>query len=170
MYRRTLPKKVVLVFLALELTLLMYAAFQVTPTAAQGPPPTCNVSGTIISDTTWTPTCLYLVENYLTVAQGVTLTIQADTIIKVAPNKLIDIQGALKVQGTSGNPVYFTSLKDDTVGGDTNNDGILSQPAAGDWGHINFADTSDDAKSIIEHAIFRYGGLHQETKSNYTSG
>ncbi|MCP4357925.1 MAG: hypothetical protein GY796_07920, partial [Chloroflexi bacterium] len=120
-----------------------------------------TVTGAVVR--TWANTdMVYVVTGYLTYEPDTTLVIQPGVKVKVGLNKLINIQGILKVQGTSGQSVIFTSFKDDTVGGDTNNDGDASQPAPGDWGHINFADSSNDAESIIEHAVFRFGGLHKD--------
>ncbi|HMN30522.1 MAG TPA: hypothetical protein PKE45_20395, partial [Caldilineaceae bacterium] len=84
---------------------------------------------------TWASTdIVYVVTGYLTYGIDVTLVIKPGVKVKVLPNKLIDIQGALQIQGTPDQPVYFTSLKDDSVGGDTNNDGNNSQATPGDWG------------------------------------
>ncbi len=75
--------------LACLLTLLALNAMRMSPAAAQGPPPTCNVSGAITQDTTWTADCVYVVNNHLTVNQNVTLTIQEGTVVKVVQNKVL---------------------------------------------------------------------------------
>lgn len=45
--------------------------------------------------------------------------------------------GTLEVEGTASNRVVFTSIKDDTYGGDTNGDDDATSPAPGDWDSIN---------------------------------
>lgn len=44
--------------------------------------------------------------------------------------------GRLDVNGTLTDPVIFTSVKDDTYGGDTNNNGSANSPAKNDWNTI----------------------------------
>ena len=115
-------------------------------------------SGHIASDETWSAGNVYAVDGHVTVDMGVTLTIEAGAVVKVADGRLIGVNGVLKLQGDASNPVYITSLKDDSVGGDTNGDGYATAPAPGDWGHIAFLESSVDAENIIEHAVVRYGG------------
>jgi hypothetical protein len=66
------------------------------------------------------------------------------------------ISGKLLVNGTTGHEVYFTSYRDDTIGGDTNGDGA-STGNPGDWGWIEFSPSSDSS-SLIDYAVIRYGG------------
>jgi hypothetical protein len=77
------------------------------------------------------------------------------------------IDGTFRVLGTSSDPIYFTSLRDDTIGGDTNGDGGGSTPGRGNWRRIEFRDSSDDANSLIEYAEIRYGGDDVYAGPNY---
>ncbi|MCU0521492.1 MAG: caspase family protein [Anaerolineae bacterium] len=62
--------------------------------------------------------------------------------------------GELLAQGTRAQPVYFTSVKDDTLGGDSNLDGALTSPTPGDWRGI----LSTGGQVTLDHAILHYGG------------
>jgi hypothetical protein len=113
-------------------------------------------SGTLYNDETWISDHVYVIDGDLTVSSGVTLTINAGTVVKLlnSGSELI-IDGNLSANGTSGQKVYFTSYKDDSVGGDTNGDGAGSTPTPGDWNRIYYRSGSS---GTLVHTEFRYGG------------
>lgn len=87
-----------------------------------------NVSGEITSNTTWTKNNIYLLNGFVYVEDGATLTIEAGTIIKgdkVSKGTLIVTKtGTINAIGTECEPIVFTS----------------NEPAGsrnyGDWGGI----------------------------------
>ncbi len=112
------------------------------------------ISGTLPGDQTWTPANIYVISNAsLTIPSGVTLTIQAGTIVKFDSGRSLVVNGTLNVTGDSTSRVYFTSIRDDTLGGDTDND--TSVPAAGIWGSIRVKSGGIASLSYMEA---RYGG------------
>jgi len=126
------------------------------PTSAYATPSIIPVSGNISINTTWTNGNIYYVTGDTTVLSGVTLTIQPGVIVKLRPDCRLIIDGKLVAAGTASQPIYFTSYRDDSVGGDTDGGGS-SSGEKGDWNWIQFNAISDDA-SLIEHAVIRYGG------------
>jgi parallel beta-helix repeat protein len=90
----------------------------------------------------------------VTVEKGVTLTVEAGTVVKL--ERGLELNGELKINGTSENPVVFTSPHDDLHGGDTNEDGSKTGPTAGDWFGIYFNGT---ASGYLHHAEVLYGGF-----------
>ena len=97
------------------------------------------LSGTISSNTRWRGWKLYHVTGDLTVASGVTLTIEPGAVVKFDAGRSLTVAGGatLDAQGTRAQPIVFTSIKDDDHGGDTNGDGDKTQPQPGDWARIN---------------------------------
>ena len=92
----------------------------------------------------------------VTVPEESRLILTAGTVVKLS-NERIDLRGALVTQGTADDPVIFTSLRDDSYGGDTNADGTDTAPAAGDWRSIIFGVTAKGSE--LRHTWIGYGGF-----------
>ena len=115
------------------------------------------VSGNVSDATTgaFLPGHTYIATANLTVPSGATLTVGAGAIVKFNGTIGLSVLGTLTVNGTVGSEAIFTTIHDD-VGGDNNNNGGATVPAAGQWGRITFASSSD--ASVLNGAIVRYAG------------
>ncbi len=92
----------------MRLLLSFLAVILLAPAAQAG-----NVSGTISTNTTWTKTnSPHTVVGEITVATGVTLTIEAGAVIQFAGRYPITVQGRLRALGTAKDSVLF--VKDPT--------------------------------------------------------
>ena len=112
------------------------------------------VSGEILTDTIWTKAeSPYVVEYYLEVGEGATLSIEPGVIVKFNQS-YIDVYGKIIASGTPEDKIYFTSFLDDSVGGDTNGDGGAITPDDGDWQGINFYQPSSGSQ--FDYADFKY--------------
>jgi hypothetical protein len=119
-------------------------------------------SGTMATSGTWRNTDLaYAVLGTVKVKEGATLTIDPGVLVKLDNDVFFEVEGALSAVGSDDEEITFTSIKDDSVGGDTNGDGASSEPSPGDWTMIRFRDSSSDSNSSVEHARIRYAGEHR---------
>ncbi|ETB64228.1 MAG: hypothetical protein O210_OD1C00001G0716 [Parcubacteria bacterium RAAC4_OD1_1] len=125
-----------------------------------------EITEDIIEDMTWTKeNSPYVVSSSINIQKNATLNIEAGVIVKFDTDTYLIVDGALNALGTEEFPVVFTSINDDTVGGDTNDDGE-SVGSENDWGSILFK--SIDKESRLENSISRYsfGGI----TSYYSAG
>jgi hypothetical protein len=128
------------------------------------------ISENVNVNTTWSSNgSPYVIENDVIISEGVTLEIDAGVIIKFHTRgasqsnfieRKIKVEGSIEANGTPEAPITFTSLRDDAVGGDTNNDGSSTVPGIGDWGGIELTASSSGAS--FQHCDFRYGGLVEQ--------
>lgn len=128
------------------------------------------VNGVVVSNSTcgttrWLSCSMlpYVLSEPLNIASGNSLTLDPGVIIKLQSASRITCAGTLTALGTSGAPINITSIRDDTVGGDTNNDGSLSTPARGDWKHVCINGVG--AQGTLRHCVARYGGQDEWPQS-----
>lgn len=112
-------------------------------------------------DTIWNAEYPFILEDDFYIDKGITLTIAKGNVVKLP--KSFYVYGSLNCGGTEDAPIYFTSVHDDTVGGDSNLNGALSLPRPGDHGQIEFNGSIGECS--INHVVVRYGGsdLNQGT-------
>ena len=146
------------VFTLLAAIAMISACNGTTGPSAGEPSGVAMVTEDIEEPTTWYSDTVYVIMKYDFYVSS-TLTIQAGTVVKFHPSDgpycMLSGSGLIDAQGTSDDPVVFTSYKDDSHGGDTNGDGSASSPAARDWGEIN---TNGCNGSTFSHCRFHYGG------------
>jgi hypothetical protein len=111
--------------------------------------------GILSTSQSWPGGRLHLVTASVVVPAGVTLTIAPGAMVKFAPRASLTVQtgGTLNCLGTSAQPITLTSLRDDTVGGDSDNDGAANPPVPGDWVGLNIS-----GQAALSHLDIRYGG------------
>ncbi len=106
------------------------------------------VSGTLVSDATWTAAeGPYVLEGDVSVQNGASIRVEAGTTIYMKAAAGLRVQaGSLITQGTEEQPVRILSERERNGG----------TPAAGDWGAL--ALSSGSSASILRHTIIRHGG------------
>jgi len=127
-------------------------------------PQIVQITSNITTPTTWEPCNVYVVSGNLAVTS--TLTVQPGTVVKFKKESSLALDGSGRIEavGTAALPIFFTSFKDDSHGGDTNADAGASTPARKDWQYCIVAGQSG---SRLEHCQFLYGGGNG-TSSYYT--
>ena len=121
------------------------------------------LTGTIATQKMLSRGSTYRVSGTLTIASGGSLTIPAGTVLKMEAGASIVVNSGatLNAIGTRASPITFTSIKDDTISGDTNGDRDNTMPQPGDWNMIKCSGGTIN----MEYANVLYGG-----KSNNDGG
>lgn len=127
-----------------------------TPTACT--PVIVNVSTSITTPTVWKECTVYVV-GPTAISINSSLIIEPGAIIKIKGSAgdnaiLVGSSGTITAIGTADKPITFTSYNDDSKGGDSNGDGIITSPARYDWGGIIINNNS----CVFKYCNFLYGG------------
>jgi len=124
-----------------------------------------GLAGTVNADVTWTSSASlpFVITGTITVNDNKILAISGGTVIKALNNTELIVYGTLDVNGTEGNNVIFTSIKDDSYYGDSNGEGTSSLPSNGDWKGIQILGSSNpatgsDGYGFFDYSRIRYGG------------
>ncbi|MEW5767582.1 MAG: Ig-like domain-containing protein [bacterium] len=107
--------------------------------------------------------CPFFVREGLKVNNGSLWKIDPGVTIKLGGPVYINGSGQILARGETARPIYFTSLKDDTLGGDTNQDGGATTPGKGDWGGITFNNAT--SRGTLDGVVIRYGAVGVEAVS-----
>jgi len=124
-----------------------------------------HISGaTYSTDVTWTAAgSPYVLDGTVTVGAGATLTVEPGVVVKLnGAFRELRVSGTLRAVGTPSSRIVFTSIRDDTVGGDSGLDGP-TVGAPGDWYDVSI---SAGMFSVMSYVDVRLGG-NGSTNSGY---
>ncbi len=132
------------------------------------PPVTCRLSGEITLDEITLEMSPCVIEADVTVPIGHTLTVEPGVVFKFEVTRTsrtddrdFSVFGDLIAEGTAEQPIIFTSFRDDTHAGDSNEDGDDTAPATGDWGRLRVPADTASRLSYIE--VYWGGGGNTTT-------
>ncbi len=138
----------------------------------EAPWPVINITSNITTNTTWTAGNVYYIRTDVTVSAGVTLTINSGTAVKFlvpinpATDPLTELKFAsganLVINAEPDNRVFFTSGRDDALGGDSNGDGSATSAAAGDWDYL----VMEDWSGSMQNVTFKYSKEGLKIRNN----
>lgn len=105
----------------------------------------------------------YIIET-VTINTGGLLTLDPGVVVKMrryywfSDAWIMVNQGGVNSHGRANLPIYITSWKDDSVGGDTNNDGNGSVPENTDFNYLHFRNVTDSSRAYLRNTFVKYGG------------
>lgn len=118
--------------------------------------------GEIAADEQWLPSSVHVVTCPVTITNDATLSIVAGSIVKYEPEEtgaeiIVGNGASLDVEGSSTDPVIFTSNYDSARGGDTNGERSDSTLRPGRYGTA--ITISPGSTTTIKHALIDYASV-----------
>ena len=98
----------------------------------------------------------YVVISDISLASGSSLVIEPGVVVKFNSSRRFTVNGNLQAVGLTGSEIVFTSIKDDSVGGDTNEDGSGSSAGKWDWDAIRLKGAWSNG-TVMEYVEVKYG-------------
>jgi len=116
------------------------------------------IEDSVTASAVWNEGKVYYINGTVSVSSGMTLTLEAGTIVKFGPDGSLAIgDGAtIKANGTATKPVIFTSARDVSAGGDSLLTDAVTAAAKGDWNYV-WAQTGSNS-NVFTYCTFRYAG------------
>jgi RHS repeat-associated protein len=113
--------------------------------------------GTLAGEVVWNlkPAYSLFMSAHTTVATNGQLRILSGTVVKMAQQIGLFVDGALDVAGTPTAPVHFTVWSDDTVGGDANGTGDATAPAVNGWRGLQI---QNNGSATLDYTHLAYSG------------
>jgi parallel beta-helix repeat protein len=112
-------------------------------------------ANTLILDTIAVP---YVFYSHFTVSPTGTLQVASSNILKFVDGAFLWVDGILSAIAGPGQSIYFTTIRNDNLGGDTNGDGTASIPSSSNWYGIYFRNESIDASCVLRRCNITYAG------------
>ncbi|MFA6975462.1 MAG: right-handed parallel beta-helix repeat-containing protein, partial [Mesotoga sp.] len=113
-----------------------------------------------------------LLSGSTSITRDARLEIKPGTVVKMAQNSMITVDGEFIALGTEEEPVFFTDQRDDSAGGDSNRDVDDTLPVKGWWNSINIRESGSAELDFVDigysqNGIVRAGsGSFTLTNSN----
>ena len=114
--------------------------------------------GTISNNAIWTNSIVYACAGNLLLASGVSLVMQAGAVLKFAGAYNFEIDGTLVALGTQYQKIVFTSINNDSYGGDANFNGSATVPKPGDWTGLYF--NGANSATALDWVMISYAGYN----------
>lgn len=149
-------------------TFFIFSACQTDDILEREEDQNCNIieiTNHINEPTRWTAGNVYVIKDININIRSV-LTIEPGVVVKLKGARITVVDGVILAKGTATNRIVFTSLADDSYCGDTNGDGVATEPLKGDWQQINLNGTNGTTFQYVDilYAGGNTGGFYNAVK------